>query len=705
MIDEEIEIRKILDENDRRNAVMRSYFNPVSGEGSILERNRIEIKDFSLKVQYVPTSMTKIKLVSDIVEEGSIISYIENRFKDDDGNSPELDEEGKQILFDMILKQLVRIRIEHDFCFWAATLVFIKRKGGGEDIRFVLNRSQRRLISKFERKRLAGMPIRLILLKARQWGGSTATQLYFAWLQLCHKVGLNSLIVSQVKDTSVEIKDMFDRMLKHYPVEYLHKLSDIYDAREAKSVGVGRSGNIQRIPQRNCKIKIGTAEKPDSARGGDYNLVHCSEIGLWKVTEGKKPEDIVRSATSGINLEPYTAIVYESTANGVGNFFHGEYTAAKDGTSQFDYLFIAWFDIEKYAIKIDDVHDFAKHLFENRRNRNTNSDREECGEYLWWLWEKGATLEAIHWYILEREKYHDHSDMASEYPSDDIEAFSYSGTKVFDRMQVEALRKNCRKPMYIGDVYADGDEGEEALKNLRFVEDRQGLLWVWKLPEIDEEEKITDRYEVVVDIGGRSKGADFSVIAVFDRLLIGEGGKPELVAQWYGHIDMDILAWKAAQIAAFYDDAYLIIESNTLETHDKERDVDGDQSDFIINRIKSVYDNLYARKQSAADIKEKKPVRYGYHTNVHTKPVLISTLVKVIRESSYIERDSRCVDEYLSYEKKQNGAFGAISGKHDDLLMTRAIAMQVSIYEMGVPQIIPRHIKPRKVRYVSEATI
>lgn len=705
MIDDEIEIRKILEENKRRNAVMHSYFNPISGEGSILERTRIEIEDFSLKVQYVPKSMMKVKLVRDIVNAGSIISYIENNYTDDEDNRPDLDEEIKHTLFDKIVKQLVRIRIRYDFCFWAAILVYIKRKGGGEDIRFVLNRSQRRLIAKYEEKRLAGKPIRLILLKARQWGGSTATQLYFAWLQLVHRVGLNSLIVSQVKDTSVEIKDMFDRMLKHYPLEYLHKLSDVYDEKEAKSVGVGHSGNIQRIPQRNCKIKVGTAEKPDSARGGDYNLVHCSEVALWKETDGKKPEDIVRSATSGITLEPYTMIVYESTANGVGNFFHGEYLAAKDGTSQFDFLFIAWFDIEQYSMKIDDIEAFARSLYRNRKNRNTNSNREECGEYLWWLWEKGATLEAINWYIQERAKYHDHSDMAAEYPSDDIEAFSYSGTKVFDRMQVESFRKGCKKPMYIGDVYGDGDEGKEALENLRFAEDKQGLLWIWKLPEIDKDYVITDRYEVVVDIGGRSKGADYSVIAVFDRLFIGDGGKPELVAQWYGHIDMDILAWKAAQIAAFYDDALLIVESNTLETHDKDRDVDGDQSDFILNRIKDIYDNLYARKQSEADIKEKKPVRYGYHTNVHTKPVLISTLVKVIRECSYIERDSRCLDEYLSYEKKKNGAFGAIPGKHDDLLMTRAIAMQVSIYEMGVPQIIPRKIKPRKVRYVSEATI
>jgi hypothetical protein len=186
-----------------------------------------------------------------------------------------------------------------------------------------------------------------------------------------------------------------------------------------------------------------------------------------------------------------------------------------------------------------------------------------------------------------------------------------------------------------------------------------------------------------------------------------EGGKPVVVAQWYGHIDMDMLAWKAAQIAAFYDNALLVIESNTLETHDKERQVDGDMSGYILNQIKDVYSNLYARKQSDEEIQEGEPKKYGFHTNVATKPKIISTLVKVIREQLYVERDSRCLDEYLCYEKKKNGAFGAITGKHDDLLMTRAIGLHISFYEMEVPTIVPRvkRMAVKRKRAISAATI
>lgn len=690
-------IQAIIKENERRNAEIYAKFDPVSGEGSVGERKRVVIDDFPISVQWLPVEMLRVPLVRQIVECGSVRAFLT------DNLNVEYTEEDRL----KVIEQFVRIRCRYDFAFWAAVFVYIKCKGGGEDILFRLSRPQRRFVERLERLRKAGKPIRIVLLKARQWGGSTVSQLYMAWLQLVHKVGLNSLIIAHQGAGSDEIKDMFDRMIKAYPVEMLHKLGEAYDANEPKLVGVGKSGSIYRVPQRNCKIKIGTAERPDSCRGGDYNLVHLSEVGLWKATEGKKPEDIVRSACSGVLYRPYTMIVYESTANGTGNFFQREYDMASKGKSQFEAMFVSWFDIEIYSTPVDDILSFAANLYDNRNNDNVASSREESGKYLWWLWEKGATLEAIHWYILERAKYNEHASMASEYPSDDVEAFVHSGTMVFDKYKVEAFKKYCKEPRFVGDVYADADEGKNALKNLRFVEDRQGVLWIWEKPEIDEDEKVTNRYLTVVDVGGRSSKADWSVIVVFDRLFMAEGGRPAVVAQWYGHCDIDLLAWKAAQIAAFYDNSLLVIESNTLETHDKERDVDGDQSQFILNQIKGVYPNLYARKQSEEDILQGLPTKYGFHTNVATKPMVISTLVKVIRENLYVERDARCLDEYLTYEKKPNGAYGAIIGKHDDLLMTRAIGLHICFYEMELPKFVKRtkRMLVKKKNAVSAATI
>lgn len=697
------EVLEILKENERRHSVINAKFNPVTGEGSILDREKVCIDDFPLKVQYLPKRMMQVPLVKQLVKHGTIKQFLQQVCHVDVMQDEVLYAQERE----KVVQQFVRLRSRYDFAFWAAVFVYIKPKGGGDDVRFRLNRPQRKLITAFETMRMANKPIRLVLLKARQWGGSTVTQIYIAWLQLIHQVGLNSLIVGHVKDASAEVKGMFDRMLERYPIEMMYKLGEAYDENEPKLVGDRVSTNIQRIPQRNCKIKIGTAESPLSARGGDYNLVHLTEVGLWKTTEKMTPEEIVRSACAGMSYKPYTMIVYESTANGTGNFFQREYDAAKNGKSQFAALFVSWYEIEQNEVAIDNIEEFAATLYDNRDNDNTDSNREESGKYLWWLWQQGATLEAINWYISERSKYTDHGDMASEAPSDDVEAFVHSGARVFDQYKVAELKPGCRPPRYIGDVYADGDEGEDALQNLRFRQDKHGLLWVWEKPEIDPDEEVTDRYLAVVDIGGRSHKADWSVIVVFDRLFMADGGKPVVVAQWYGHIDMDILAWKAAQIAAYYDNALLVIESNTLETHDRERQVDGDQSLYILNQIKNVYPNLYARRQSEEEIRQGAPRKYGFHTNVGTKPVIISTLVKVIRDNLYTERDERCLDEYLTYERKQNGAYGAIIGKHDDLLMTRAIGLHICFREMDLPKFTKRNrnVNTHSRKVISEATI
>lgn len=676
----DITISKILQENERRRAIVFAPFNPITGEGSIGQRVAFTISDYPIPTQYLPVEMMDEPFVKSLSKAGSVDAFIRDALM-----LPVTDEAR-----DKVVEEFIRIRQKHDYPFWAAMFAYIKRKGGGTDVLFRLNRPQRKLIKRLEKMRKAGKPIRLILLKARQWGGSTAIQIYMAWLQLVHEVGLNSLIIAHQGTGSDEIKDMFDRMIKSYPVEMLHELGDAYAPNEPKMVGVGKSGNIFRVPQRNCKIKIGTAERPNSCRGGDYNLVHLSEVALWKETDGKKPEDIVRSACSGILLRPYTMIVYESTPNGVGNFFHKEYLAAKKGLSQFEAMFVAWFEIEQYELPFEneaEKYEFAKKLFANRRNEEIKSDREEPGTYLCRLWEKGATLEAIHWYVSERSKYTNHGDMASEYPSDDIEAFTYSGRKVFSSEDVEQFRPACRAPRWIGEIYGSADEGEKAIEGLRFKKEADGRLFMWHDVERSDIEEVTDRYLVVVDVcKGHTKNADFADILVIDRLFMMDGEPPVVAAEWHGHIDMDKLAWKATQVAAYYNNALLVIESNTLETNNTKG-----EAEYILTLIHEVYGRqLYARKQSAEDIRQGLPKKYGYHTNPLTKKVVIYNLKVVIRERLYIEREEACLDEYLTYVETENNVFEAMEGYHDDRLMTRAIGMQVCYHEMELPRIVKK---------------
>lgn len=669
-----MDIDEILAENDRRNA-QRLPYDPVSGllsPGSRFEFSCQALEPSRMRLPIAMRDLPEIKAL----EAGRALNDV----------FPGSLENARRRWF--------QLRCIYDFPFWAFKTIKIRQKGNGDsiDIPFLLNAPQRKLIGEFEKMREEELPIRIILVKARQWGGSTATQLYMLWIQMMRKLSFNSLIVGHQNASTEEVIAMSKYALDHYPRFLIGEDGDPLGEKEKVYVSGGFSRSAISIPKRNFRIKAGSAERPDSSRGGDYSLVHLTEVGLWKKTEGKSPEDIIRAATSGVLLEPETMIVMESTANGVGNFFHREYEAASRGSSLFRPVFVAWFEIEKYRNRVADPRTMAERILRNKDVTFSTDDRLTPGSYIWQLWEAGASLEAIAWYEATRAGHSSDDTMKSEYPSNDEEAFVNSGAHVFNRKKATRLKKECRPPRATGELVAAADCGERALVNIEFEEGPNGRLAIWDMPDVDaagEGRGVFDRYLVVVDVGGRSVKADWSVIAVFDRYWMAcrdGNGLPEVVAQWRGHCDMDILAWNAARIAKWYGNALLVIESNTLESHDRDRYVDGDQSAFILNQLRDCYPNLYARRQSPEDIRQGAPRKYGFHTNVSTKPMIISNLVRIVREGLYVERDAACVDEYLTYERRANGSYGAVSGKHDDMLMTRAIGLHICYNEMRLPE-------------------
>ncbi len=691
-------IQELIAENKRRMVKMYTGFNPLTGEGAPLEREWLNIPDFIVPDQYVPIDMLNNKLVQLIIEAGTLQKFIEN----------ELDQEFTPETKDRLIKDLCIIRSRCDFCFWAYMFTKIKPKSGGNMVPFKLRHEQRILLAELEEMRLANKPIRVILLKARQWGGSTLVQIYMAWIQLLHKTGWYSNIVAQTLGTSRTIKAMYSKLLENYPSWLLDipnqklEFSPYEGSSSASIITYGKS--LNKTIARDTVINIATYENPDATRGTDNALIHYSEVAIWSETLGKKPEDLIRSISGGLLEVALTMEVMESTANGTGNYFHREWERAKRGESSRKPVFIPWYYIEQDSIPVQDEATFARWLLENQNNEATPEGFLDSGKYYWYLWEQGATFAGINWYRTKRKGFADHADMASEAPSNDIEAFKHSGKRVFDIYRIEELKRNIKPPKFIGDVQGKATIGKDSLQELKFNEDKQGILQIWELPETDID--TINRYEVIVDVGGRSKGADYSVITIIDRFPMILGGKPEIVAQWRGHIDHDLLAWKAAQIAQFYCKALLVIESNTLETKDKNRDTDGDHTEFILNQIANVYDNLYARSSSETDIKEGAPRKWGFHTNTATKPLIIDHLVSCVRDAAWIERDINAIDELGYYEKKDNGSFGAIAGQHDDILMTRAIGLYICYRQMDMPKIIEKKIKTkRNNNTITEATI
>lgn len=430
--------QKIIKESDKRTKTYKASYDAVTGKGGCGNRKRLQLDD--LGTLYLPTPMFSNAFVKKLKRAKSIAALAEQ-------NCCSIAD---------TMDILIRIRIKHDFQFWAYQFVVIKSKDGGGNIPFLLNYAQIKTLSVLEDMRLHNTPIRMIILKARQWGGSTLVQIYMGWIQLVHKEGFYSAIVAHVSSAALKIREMYAKFIRQYPPQLLNCATDEpltfkpYGASHT-DVTIGQCG----VQVRDNVISIGTMQSPDNIRGGDIALAHFSEVGLWRETDGKSPSDVIRSVSSSILYAPLTMDVMESTADGENTLFHKEWLSAKKGLSTRRAVFVGWYEIPQYTLPFKTAEDkraFAERLYNQRKNTEQPNIREESGAYLWWLWNRGATLEGLNWYITKRKDYISHADMAAEFPSDDIEAFKHSGTKVFDRYHVEELRTDCRLPIVVGEV-------------------------------------------------------------------------------------------------------------------------------------------------------------------------------------------------------------------------------------------------------------
>ncbi len=590
----------VAEDRKRRAARRRERYDPTTGIGSFGKRVKVKTPVADLPEALVPKEMTADEAYASA--ENDAVSW-------------------------------KRLRCRHDFEYWAVTCAVIKDKQSCLDKPFVLNRPQRRVLGILESDRIAGKPIRVIMLKARQWGGSTLVQMYMAWIQSCHRTNWHSLICAHVKDTSATIRGMYTKLLANYPPELWE------GSEEPKFVPFERSMNVRTIAGRGCRVTLGSSENPDSIRGADYAMAHLSETAFWASTPTRSPKSVVQAVSGAIGLLPYSLIVVESTARGTGDYFHAEWTRCKSGQGDKHAVFVPWYEIDFYRLEASDP---AAVL-------STMNEAEER------LWKAGCTSDQINWYRHKRLEFDSEEAFCAEFPSDDVEAFSSSAYNVFSASKIEALRSQC---------VIEPETGELDSRGSAFIPDKGGCLKIWEKPAE------RTRYVTAVDVGGRSRGSDWSVIAVLE----GDSPQPRVVAQWRGHVDHDILARKSMALARYYNNSLLVIESNTYETADF-----GSSSDsnlFILSRLAEEYPNVY-RRQCFDSATGRQTSRVGFHTNRSTKTMLIDGLIEAVRECSYIERDPEACNELMVYEQLPGGSFAARAGNHDDILMTRAIALHV----------------------------
>lgn len=647
------DISGVLLENGRRLGIVGALYDPLVGTEWCEEISRVElvIDDAPLRCQMIPVEMCVEPLVELLLRVGSLRVAARCMFGSDS--------EGCVV---EVWRGLCRLRCRYDFEYWCCTQIKIKIKGRGVRDWFVLNRAQRYYLRVLERLRKGGKPIDVILLKARQWGGSTMTQFYMFWIQKMHKRHWNSVICGDVEKQSKVVLAMLENAAADYD-------SFIDSGVPTVLKPYGRTDSIRVIQDRDCTITVGSAQKPDKVRGEDTSMAHLTEVGLWRETLGKKPEDLIESITGGMLQGAYTLLVLESTAKGVGNYFHNTWLGALRGENNFEPVFVSWWMIDMYSKPIADYKNFIASM----------------GNYEWFLWDEGATLEAINWYR-EKQRSMDELAMRSEYPTTADEAFQSTGAMYFSRGYIRDLEQSVRKPRKVGEVVssASNADKERYLVDVRFEEQERGHLKMWE--DVDRSVAMRNRYLVTVDLGkGGSVDADNTIVCVFDRYWQqkGEGGYPEVVAEWSGkERETDLLAWKIAQIASYYNNALLVIESNTIDSSKEDR------FRAVLDEIKDYYPNLYKRPiVNKTDVGNVGAFRYGWSTNHQSKEEICSDLDWALREGMYVERCREAIDEMLIFERHSDGSLGNVVGKgnHDDRVITRALGVHFCYKKMDLP--------------------
>lgn len=511
-------------------------------------------------------------------------------------------------------------RLKYEPRFYIENLLKIQNKEGAL-VPFRFNPAQVRLYEEYMRQRDLGQPVRIIILKARQLGFSTLVSGLFFQHCVTHK-DVSAAIVAHQAQASTNIFNKHKTFLDGLPDEFQPMVKNS-NAKEILFENPSLAIQERRARKgMNSRIRIFTAVSKDAARSATIQLLHISELAFWAY-----PEETFTALMQTVPNTPNSVVIIESTANGVGNFFHRQWQMAERGESAYTPMFFPWYEEEGYRQKVPEDF-FVTEEEQELKDRCSLDDEQLC----WRRWCIRANCGGSG------------DQFRQEYPSAPNEAFLASGRPVFDVGSLEAARHQCTKPEAEGRVMeTDG--------KVVFQSGYNGYLKIWNYPDDGHQ------YVIGIDTSEGLANGDYSVMEVFDRTTRAQ------VAEWHGHIDPDLLGIEAARLGRYYKLAWLIPEANNTG----------------IATIKALrrqfYPKIYRRRSTPDKTGDQPADRYGFWTGSGTKPLLISDFGTYIREEWKGFRSKDLLDECLSYVYDDQGHTNAQIGCHDDRVIAAALAV------------------------------
>jgi len=384
-------------------------------------------------------------------------------------------------------RRTIRKRLDTDYAFFASEVLRIRTKNG-TIAPLVFNRAQQHIHRALEAQLASLGRVRALILKGRQQGCSTYIGGRY-YHRASRSAGLRVFILTHEHQATQNLFEIVERFHANCP----HA--------EQPSTGTANAKELF-FDGLDSGYRVGTAGTRGVGRSSTIQLFHGSEVAFWAHAETH-----AAGVLQAVPNDTGTEVVLESTANGVGNFFHKKWREAETGASEYIAIFVPWHWQDEYRFPA---------------GASFKLDQEEA-EY--------AGLHALDpeqmaWRRAKIEELGDPLLFKQEYPATAAEAFQMSGHDSYLAPMLVARARKARQvaagPLVIGfdPAWKGGDRHAMAWRQGRCVTkivSRRGLDTMeaagWAKQVIDGEKP----RKFFVDVGGVGAG-------VYDRLQ--EWGEP-----------------------------------------------------------------------------------------------------------------------------------------------------------------------------------
>lgn len=476
------------------------------------------------------------------------------------------------------------------------------------------NEPQAKLYRIIQQQHEQQKPIRIIILKARQMGFSTATG-GIIFKQVATHRNVDAAIVAHTEQASTNLFNMYKLMYDNLPPE-LRPQTKASNAKEIIFDNQDSTGL-------NSKIKCMAAGTKGLGRSMTLKYLHISELAFW---EGNVAEQM-NGLFQAVPNTPDSMIIVESTANGY-EYYKEMWDKATRGENDFYPLFIGWNELKEYSMPYTGfpLTDEEKALM------STHS----------------LTLDQLEWrrWCIRNNCNGDINLFRQEYPITPDEAFIATGRCAFDQEKIVQYLPTIPRPLKTGYFEYQLDLNDK-ITSYKFIESSKGPIEIYSLPSPGIP------YVIGADTAG--EGSDYFYAALLDN------STGIQCARYRYQTDETLFAREMYCLGRYYNDALLAVEANFSTYPIKE-----------LERLK--YPHQFVRikedKYTHNTLEQ-----FGFKTTSITRPIIINLVRDVIRDHITTIKDRIMLQEAITFIINEKGRAEAMIGKHDDGVMSYGIAL------------------------------